>query len=160
VSKSAQVWLSQRQRWLGSADQERDSVLTWPHSPLVVPYCCQQLAGRTAERLFVPDFDLTAGLDELVFANIMVMGHAFANKQEAELWWSYTLQRTERNLRDNEGAVRQIADVLLTNDHIEQDKIAVLTKGVVMAPREIVVPADIPLQFDPIEIICEEQDGQ
>jgi hypothetical protein len=114
------------------------------------------LAGRVSERLFCPNFNLIAGLEEMIYANLMLMwcsGIRSGSKDFMEFHrlWSYVLQRVEATLRTHEGAVRAIADVLMREEVIRDPQLQTLLTGVSKWQGEVVIDPDAALIRDPLE---------
>ena len=122
----------------------------------IVPRMAVTLAGRVSERLFCPDFNLIAGLEEMIYANFMLMWCSAIRSggkdfMEFHRLWSYVLQRVEATLRTHEGGVRAIADVLMRDEVIRDPQLQTLLTGVSKWQGEVVIDPDAGLIRDPLE---------
>jgi hypothetical protein len=85
------------------------------------------LAGRRGELLFEPEFSLRAGLDELVYAQLMVMpaikGMGLDEAHYSDVWGT-TLVEVDETLRRYELVVRKIADKLMTMGKVDRWQLA------------------------------------
>jgi hypothetical protein len=91
------------------------------------------LAGRRGELLFEPEFSLRAGLDELVYAQLMVMpaikGMGLDEAHYSDVWGT-TLVEVDETLRRYELVVRKIADKLMTMGKVDRWQLAKILASV------------------------------
>jgi hypothetical protein len=82
------------------------------------------LAGRRGELLFEPDFSLRAGLEELVYAQLLIMpaiqGMGLDSRANYSDVWGTTLIEVDETLRRYEAVVRKIADKLMTMGKVDR----------------------------------------
>jgi len=158
----AKVWRTHsfgREGWLGQYIEDgsgRMVEIKIEDINAIVPRMAVTLAGRVSERLFCPDFNLIAGLEEMIYANFMLMWCSAIRSggkdfMEFHRLWSYVLQRVEATLRTHEGAVRAIADVLMRDEVIRDPQLQTLLTGVSKWQGEVVIDPDAALLRDPLE---------
>jgi hypothetical protein len=82
------------------------------------------LAGRRGELLFEPEFCLRAGLDELVFAQLMIIAVSKGMGNDPSDVWGTTLLEIDDTLSKYEPIVRRIADKLITLDKVDRWQLA------------------------------------
>jgi len=91
------------------------------------------LAGRRGELLFEPEFSLRAGLDELVYAQLMVIpainGMGLDRTHYSDVWGT-TLIEVDETLRTYEPVVRKIADKLMMTGKIDRWQLAKILASV------------------------------
>jgi hypothetical protein len=132
----------------------------------MVPYFSKTLAGRVGERLFASSFNLVAGLDELVYANLMTrltveLQCAGKVEMDAQLrveffrLWSYLLLRTEETLRGHAPLVRQLAKSLATREILNQEELLAFVAGIPRNNTKVAIPQNLERRYDPIELLQE-----
>jgi hypothetical protein len=169
--KDAKVWFYYDddgiEGWLGEFNRDDDGYqYNVMHIEQAVPPCCIQIAGRVSEQLFAPaDFNLVAGLDELVYANILVLActsknYASGDKLAPARLWSYLIHRVETTLLSNESAVRAIADSLMLHNCVDTTEMRRLTNGISRHSPDIDIPLEPAPISDPIERLAGFQDDK
>ena len=78
-----------------------------------------QLAGVVSEVLFDPDYRHGSSLDEIVTAQGIVLSAARKLRRDPEQLWIETLTEVARQLKTNELALRQVADVLMRRGRVK-----------------------------------------
>jgi hypothetical protein len=161
--KKARVWSEAsngRECWLGDFDRDdRGWDVDLTDLQHVIPACSITIAGRISERLFKfsqDDFNLVAGLDELVQASLFCLFCATkSNPNEVSAvntrTWSYLIHRVEKILLTNEATVRTIAEHLAARHEISTAELRRLTANVARYSPDITIPIDVEPALDPIE---------
>jgi hypothetical protein len=92
------------------------------------------LAGRRGELLFEPDFCLRAGLDELVYAQLVIMRAIVGMGLDPAIHysdvWGTTLVEVDETLRKYEPVVRKIADKLMMMGEVDRWQLAKVLSSV------------------------------
>jgi hypothetical protein len=110
------------------------------------------LAGRRGELLFEPEFCLRAGLDELVYVQVMIIALSQLTGNNSSDVWGTTLVEIDETLRKYEPVVRKIADKLMLLGKVNRWQLAEALSSVEVpkSPPTIRKGANPEPPFDPL----------